>query len=95
MVTDRFLDEARKRPELAGVFTPFSARVPQLRFQLDRTKAQRLGVAVSDVFSVLQTYLGGLLRQRLQPLRQGLEGHGPGRGDAAGQARRHRRASTS
>ena len=59
MVTDRFLDEARKRPELAGVFTPFSARVPQLRFQLDRIKAQRLDVAVSDVFSVLQAYLGG------------------------------------
>ena len=36
---------------------------------------------VSDVFSVLQTNLGGLLRQRLQPLRQGLEGHGPGRGE--------------
>jgi hydrophobe/amphiphile efflux-1 (HAE1) family protein len=60
LVTDRFLDEARKRPELAGVFTPFSARVPQLRFLLDRTKAQRLDVAVSDVFSVLQAYLGGL-----------------------------------
>jgi HAE1 family hydrophobic/amphiphilic exporter-1 len=42
------------------VFTPFSARVPQLRFLLDRTKAQRLDVAVSDVFSVLQAYLGGL-----------------------------------
>ena len=60
MVTDRFLEAARKRPELAGVFTPFSARVPQLRFLLDRTKAQRLDVAVSDVFGVLQAYLGGL-----------------------------------
>jgi HAE1 family hydrophobic/amphiphilic exporter-1 len=60
MVTDRFLEAARQRPELAGVFTPFSARVPQLRFLLDRTKAQRLDVAVSDVFSALQAYLGGL-----------------------------------
>ncbi len=60
MVSDRFLDAARKRPELAAVFTPFSARVPQLRFLLDRTKAQRMDVAVSDVFSVLQAYLGGL-----------------------------------
>ena len=57
-VTDRFLDAARKRPELAGVFTNFSARVPQLRFDIDRVKARRLGVAVSDVFSVLQTNLG-------------------------------------
>ena len=57
-VTDRFLDEARKRPELAGVFTTFSARVPQLQFDIDRTKARRLDVAVSDVFSVLQANLG-------------------------------------
>src|SRR3954470_24498669 len=57
-VTQRFLDAARKRPELAGVFTSFSAKVPQLRFDIDRVKARRLGVAVSDVFSVLQTNLG-------------------------------------
>jgi HAE1 family hydrophobic/amphiphilic exporter-1 len=57
-VTDRFLTEVRKRPELAGVFTSFSARVPQLKFDLDRTKARRLDVAVSDVFAVLQTNLG-------------------------------------
>ncbi len=60
LVTDRFLEAARKRAELTAVFTPFSARVPQLRFLLDRTKAQRLDVAVSDVFSVLQAYLGGV-----------------------------------
>jgi HAE1 family hydrophobic/amphiphilic exporter-1 len=57
-VTDRFLDAARKRPELAGVFTSFSTRVPQLKFDVDRVKARRLGVAVSDVFGVLQTNLG-------------------------------------
>jgi HAE1 family hydrophobic/amphiphilic exporter-1 len=57
-VVDRFLDAARKRPELAGVFTNFSAKVPQLKFDIDRVKARRLGVAVSDVFSVLQTNLG-------------------------------------
>ena len=33
--------------------------MPQIRFNLDRVKAQRLGVAVSDVFTVLQTNLGG------------------------------------
>jgi HAE1 family hydrophobic/amphiphilic exporter-1 len=57
-VTERFLDAAQKRPELAGVFTNFSARVPQLRFDIDRVKARRLDVAVSDVFDVLQTNLG-------------------------------------
>ena len=39
-VTDRFLEAARKRSELAGVFTNFSARVPQLRFDIDRVKAR-------------------------------------------------------
>ncbi len=58
-VIDRFQDEARKRPELAGVFTTFSARVPQLKFDIDRTKARRLDVPVSDLFAVLQANLGG------------------------------------
>jgi hydrophobe/amphiphile efflux-1 (HAE1) family protein len=59
LITDRFLAEARKQPELGGLFTPFTVNVPQIRFKLDRTKAQRLGVAVSDVFAVLQINLGG------------------------------------
>ena len=59
LVTDRFLEQARKQPQLGSLFTPFTVNVPQIRFQLDRVKAQRLGVAVSDVFTVLQTYLGG------------------------------------
>ncbi len=59
-ISDRFLVEARKRPELTALFTPFSARVPQLRFQLDRVKAERLDVSVAEIFSVLQANLGGL-----------------------------------
>jgi hydrophobe/amphiphile efflux-1 (HAE1) family protein len=58
-VVDRFQDEARKRPELAGVFSTFSARVPQLKFDVDRTKSRRLDVPISDVFAVLQANLGG------------------------------------
>ena len=59
-VTDRFLAAASKRPELSAMFTPFSARVPQLRFELDRVKARTLEVPVSDVFSALQSNLGGV-----------------------------------
>ena len=58
VVVEGFLDAARKRPELFGIFTTFSAKVPQLRFDIDRIKARRLDVPVSDVFSVLQTNLG-------------------------------------
>ena len=58
-VVDRFQDEARKRPELAGVFSTFSARVPQLKFDVDRTKARRLDVPITDLFATLQANLGG------------------------------------
>jgi len=57
-LVDQFQNEARKRPELAGVFSTFTARVPQLKFELDRTKARRLDVPVSDVFATLQVNLG-------------------------------------
>ena len=60
MVTDRFLEAARKRPELAGrLHAVLRPRAPAPLRLLDRTKAQRLDVSVSDVFSVLQTNLGG------------------------------------
>jgi hydrophobe/amphiphile efflux-1 (HAE1) family protein len=58
-VVDQFQDAARKRPELAGVFSTFSARVPQLKFDVDRTKARRLDVPIADLFATLQANLGG------------------------------------
>ena len=58
-VVDKFLAVARKKPELGGLFTPFSARVPQIKFDLDRVKARALDVPVSTVFETLQIYLGG------------------------------------
>ena len=59
-VTDQFLDAARQRPELAGLYTPLSVNVPQLQFDLNRTLASTLEVPVSDVFDTLQTNLGGV-----------------------------------
>lgn len=59
-VVDAFLAAASRRPELAGLYTPFSTRVPQIRFELDRTKARTLEVPVENVFQTLQVYLGGL-----------------------------------
>jgi HAE1 family hydrophobic/amphiphilic exporter-1 len=56
----KFLDAARKRPELAGVNTPFRAGVPQLYADVDRDKVIKQGVAVADVYQTLQTFLGGL-----------------------------------
>jgi multidrug efflux pump len=52
--------KARQTPELAGVFSSFNIGVPQLYADLDRTKAQQLGVDVQDVFDTMQTYLGSI-----------------------------------
>ena len=56
----QFLAAARKRPELSGVSSQFSASVPQLYADVDRDKALKQGVAVGDVYQTLQAYLGGL-----------------------------------
>ncbi len=40
------------------MLTPFRADVPQLTFTLNRREAETYGVAVNDVFSALETYLG-------------------------------------
>ncbi len=50
---------ANQRPELAGVFSTFSSDTPQLFLDLDREKAQALGIRISDIFSALQATLGG------------------------------------
>ena len=49
---------ANQTPGLTSVFTLFNTGTPRLFADIDREKAQQLGVAPSDVFSTLQTYLG-------------------------------------
>jgi len=50
---------ANQQPELAAVFSTFAADTPQIHLDIDRQKAQVLGVKVSDVFNALQSTLGG------------------------------------
>ncbi|CZT36936.1 efflux RND transporter permease subunit [Rhizobium sp. 9140] len=58
--TKAFIAKAYQTPELAGIFSSFQINVPQLFADLDRTKAEQLGVSVTDVFDALQIYLGSL-----------------------------------
>ena len=53
-----FLAKARQRPELQGVNTTFRANSQQLFVDLDRNKAEVLGVHVGDVFQAMQAYFG-------------------------------------
>jgi hydrophobe/amphiphile efflux-1 (HAE1) family protein len=50
---------AQDAPELANVFTTYAATTPQINLKLDRERAQQLGVSISDIFSAMQTTLGG------------------------------------
>lgn len=49
---------ANGHPALSNVFSTYSADVPQYFLDIDRDKAEALGVPVSEIFAVLQTSLG-------------------------------------
>jgi HAE1 family hydrophobic/amphiphilic exporter-1 len=57
--TRAFLEEARKRPELARVDTTFIPGVPQVFARVDRDKALKQGMSLDDVYQTLQTFMGG------------------------------------
>jgi HAE1 family hydrophobic/amphiphilic exporter-1 len=54
-----FADAARKRPEIGNIFTSFDPRYPQVKVDLDREKARKLGVPVNEAFQALASSLGG------------------------------------
>jgi HAE1 family hydrophobic/amphiphilic exporter-1 len=56
---DKFMDAARKRPELSGILTTYLPSVPQVFVKVDRDKVLKLGVAPGDVYSTMQTFMGG------------------------------------
>jgi len=45
-------------PSLDRPSSSFRSNVPQLYLELDRTKAQKLGIPLSEIFSTLQAFLG-------------------------------------
>ncbi len=49
---------ANQQPELAGVFSTYAADTPQIYLDIDRDKAQVLGVKISDIFNDMQSTLG-------------------------------------
>jgi hydrophobic/amphiphilic exporter-1 (mainly G- bacteria), HAE1 family len=56
---DKFMAAARKRPELGGIMTTYLPNVPQVFVKVDRDKVLKQGVAIGDVYSTLQTFMGG------------------------------------
>ncbi len=54
------LSAANQDPRLGRVFSTFSASTPSYYLDIDRDKAQALGVGIADVFIALQATLGGI-----------------------------------
>ncbi|WIM09766.1 multidrug efflux RND transporter permease subunit [Enhydrobacter sp.] len=50
---------ANQDPRLARVFSTFTATTPSIYLDIDRDKAQALGLSMNDVFTALQSTLGG------------------------------------
>jgi HAE1 family hydrophobic/amphiphilic exporter-1 len=55
----KFLEAARKRPEIGSINTTFLPIVPQLYVNVDRDKALKEGVELTEVYKTLQTFMGG------------------------------------
>ena len=56
--TQRFMEAARKRPEIARVNTLYRAAVPQVYADIDRSKVLKSGVPINDVNTTLGALLG-------------------------------------
>jgi hydrophobe/amphiphile efflux-1 (HAE1) family protein len=59
-IADQFIGAAKKRPEIGSIRTGLNPNTPAYVLDVDREKSKKLGVPLSDVFSALQTFLGGL-----------------------------------
>jgi HAE1 family hydrophobic/amphiphilic exporter-1 len=60
--TQAIIDEARKHPDIDNkrVASTFRAGVPQIYLNVDRVKAEKMGVLLNDVFATLQANLGSI-----------------------------------
>jgi multidrug efflux pump subunit AcrB len=56
--TSDVVQAANADPEIVGAFSMFRANTPTLFADIDRTKAQMLGVPVENIFEALGVYLG-------------------------------------
>ncbi|AWM37761.1 Efflux pump membrane transporter BepE [Gemmata obscuriglobus] len=58
--TQAIVAAAQRRPEIGMAASQFRAGVPQIYLNIDRAKAEKMGVMVSDIFATLQANLGSV-----------------------------------
>ena len=57
---DTLMHYASQRPEFSGLASSMQGDIPQLYFDVDRDKAQLLGVSMSDIFSTMKAFTGSI-----------------------------------
>lgn len=57
---DTLMYYASQRPEFTGLASSMQGDIPQLYFDVDRDKAQLLGVSISDIFSTMKAFTGSI-----------------------------------
>jgi HAE1 family hydrophobic/amphiphilic exporter-1 len=59
--TQKFMEAARQRPEIARIDTTFIPDVPQVFARVDREKVLKQDINLADVYQTLQTFMGGVM----------------------------------
>jgi HAE1 family hydrophobic/amphiphilic exporter-1 len=57
-VTQNFVEEISRDPDVSSAYSPFNTKTPRIFADIDRVKAEYLGVSDTAVFDTLQTFLG-------------------------------------
>jgi HAE1 family hydrophobic/amphiphilic exporter-1 len=56
---NKFLEAARRRPEIGMVTTTYIPSVPQKYVEVDKEKVLKQGIKLKDVYATLQAFMGG------------------------------------
>ncbi|MCF7790379.1 MAG: multidrug efflux RND transporter permease subunit [Victivallales bacterium] len=59
-VLKRVIEKANQSPVISTAFSTFEADVPQIFLNVDREKAKKLSITLTEIFNTLQTYLGSM-----------------------------------
>lgn len=95
---NQIIAEANGQSGLAGVYTFFDTGTPRVKTDIDREKAQMLGLSPSDVFDTLSVYLGSAFVNDFNLLgrtyRVTAQADAPYRGDISDIASLHARSAS-
>jgi HAE1 family hydrophobic/amphiphilic exporter-1 len=58
--SQRFIQEAIKRPEIGSIFTTYQAVVPQRFIEINRDKVLKAGISLNNIYTTIGAFLGGV-----------------------------------